>query len=105
MPLGKDGYKKDSTPCVFEQYKYAMPVDNSSCNVANAMLSLYEQTGDELMLAKAKALIDNITATQCVNTGKILTTWRIRHNYKPSFWINCSYSSASTLLRLDEMTK
>jgi maltose/maltodextrin transport system substrate-binding protein len=105
MPLGKDGYKKDSTPCVFEQYKYAMPVDNSSCNVANAMLSLYEQTGDELMLAKAKALIDNITVTQCVNTGKILTTWRIRHNYKPSFWINCSYSSASTLLRLDEMTK
>ena len=105
MPLGKDGYKKDSTPCVFEQYKYAMPVDNSSCNVANAMLSLYEQTGDELMLAKAKALIDNITVTQCVNTGKILTTWRIRHNYKPSFWINCSYSSACTLLRLDEMTK
>ena len=105
MPLGKDGYKKDSTPCVFEQYKYAMPVDNSSCNVANAMLSLYEQTGDELMLAKAKALIDNITVTQCVNTGKILTTWRVRHNTKPSFWINCSYSSACTLLRLDEMTK
>jgi maltose/maltodextrin transport system substrate-binding protein len=104
MPLHKDGYKKDSTPCVFEQYKYAMPVDNSTCNVANAMLSLYELTGDELMKAKAKALIDNITVTQCVNTGKILTTWRIRHNYKPSFWINCSYSSACTLLRMDELS-
>ena len=105
MPLGKDGYKRDATPCVFEKYKYAMPVDNSSCNVANAMLSIYEKTGDELMKAKAKALIDNITVTQCVNTGKILTTWRIRHNYKPSFWINCSYSSACTLLRMDELSK
>ena len=105
MPIGKDGYKKDSTPCVFEQYKYAMPVDNSSCNVANAMLSIYELTGDELMKAKAKALIDNITVTQCVNTGKILTTWRVRHNTKPSFWINCSYSSACTLLRMEELTK
>ena len=105
MPLGKDGYKKDSTPCVFEQYKYAMPVDNSSCNVANAMLSLYELTGDELMKEKAKALIDNITVTQCVNTGKILTTWRVRHNTKPSFWINCSYSSVCTLLRMEELTK
>ena len=103
MPLGKDGYKKDSTPCVFEQYKYAMPVDNSSCNVANAMLSLYELTGDELMKAKAKALIDNITVTQCVNTGKILTTWRVRHNTKPSFWINCSYSSVCTLLRMENL--
>ena len=103
QPLTEKGYKRDITPCVFEQYKYPMPVDNSSCNVANAMLSLYEQTGDKLMLAKAKALVDNITVAQCVNTGKIPTTWRIRHNYKPTFWVNCTYSSVCMLLRMEKL--
>ena len=105
MPVGEKGYKRDATPCVYEQYKYTMPVDASTCNVSNAMLDLYEQTGDELMFAKAKALIDNITVVQCVNTGKIPTTWRIRFGYNPTFWTNCSYSSICTLLRLDELTK
>ena len=105
MPVGEKGYKRDATPCVYEQYKYTMPVDASTCNVSNAMLELYEQTGDELMFAKAKALIDNITVVQCVNTGKIPTTWRIRFGYNPTFWTNCSYSSICTLLRLDELTK
>ena len=105
MPVGDRGYKRDATPCVYEQYKYTMPVDASTCNVSNAMLDIYEQTGDELMLAKAKALIDNITVVQCVNTGKIPTTWRIRHNYKATFWTNCAYSSVCTLLRMDELTK
>ncbi|MBQ9962484.1 MAG: AGE family epimerase/isomerase [Alistipes sp.] len=103
QPETERGYRRDITPCVFEQYKYPMPVDNSTCNVANAMLSLYEQTGDKLMLAKAKALVDNITVAQCVNTGKIPTTWRIRHNYKPTFWVNCSYSSICMLLRMDKL--
>ena len=105
MQVGEKGYKRDATPCVYEQYKYTMPVDASTCNVSNAMLDLYEQTGDELMFAKAKALIDNITVVQCVNTGKIPTTWRIRFGYNPTFWTNCSYSSICTLLRLDELTK
>lgn len=105
QPITDKGYKRDLTPCVFEQYKYTMPVDNSSCNVANAMLCLYEQTGDELMKAKAKALIDAITIAQCVNTGRIPTTWRIRHNYKATFWINCTYSSVYTLLRMDKLEK
>ena len=105
MPVGEKGYKRDATPCVYEQYKYTMPVDASTCNVSNAMLDLYGQTGDELMFAKAKALIDNITVVQCVNTGKIPTTWRIHFGYNPTFWTNCSYSSICTLLRLDELTK
>ena len=100
QPLDKNGLCVDACPCVFEQYKYAMPVDNSACNVAGAMLDLYERTGDELMLAKATALIDNITVVQCVNTGKIPTTWRLRLNYKPTFWINCTYDSIMILLRM-----
>ncbi|MBQ9138427.1 MAG: AGE family epimerase/isomerase [Alistipes sp.] len=103
MPLNESGYKTDSTPCVYEQYKYQMPVDNSTCNVANAMLDLYQLTGDELMRAKAKALIDNITVVQCVNTGKIPTTWRIRLNYTPTFWANCTYDSVCTLLRMENL--
>lgn len=102
-PVNEMGFKKDCTPCVFEQYKYQMPVDNSACNVSNAMLSIYETTGDELMLAKAKALIDNITVVQCSNTGKIPTTWRIRLNYKPTFWVNCTYDSVCILLRMEAL--
>ena len=100
MPIGESGYKLDSTPCVYEQYKYQMPIDNSTCNVANAMLDIYEATGDELMRAKATALIDNITVIQCVNTGKILTSWRVRFNVEPSYWINCTYDSVCALLRM-----
>lgn len=98
----QNGLKRDTTPCVFEQYKYAMPVDNSACNVANAMLSLYENNGDELMLAKAVALLDTITVVQDIVTGQIPTTWRLRYK-KPTFWINCSYASVVTLLRLDDI--
>lgn len=102
-PINERGVKRDSCPCVFEQYKYAMPVDSSACNVANAMLDLYEATGDELMLAKAKALIDNITVVQDVASGKIPTTWRFRMGYRPTFWINCSLHSVTTLLRMDSL--
>ena len=99
-PVNESGYKRDATPCVFEQYKYQMPIDNSTCNVANAMLDIYEATGDTLMLAKATALIDNITVIQCVNTGKLLTSWRVRFNVEPSYWINCTYDSVCALLRM-----
>ena len=104
-PVNQSGYKTDATPCVFEQYKYAMPIDNSTCNVSNAMLDIYEQTDDCLMKAKAKALIDNITVIQCVNTGKILTSWRVRFNVEPSYWINCTYDSVCALLRMEKMSE
>jgi hypothetical protein len=65
------------------------------------MLDIYDQCGDELMKAKAKALVDNITVVQCVNTGKLLTTWRLRYNYKPTFWANCAYDSMLMLLRME----
>ena len=105
MPVNESGYKRDATPCVFEQYKYQMPIDNSTCNVSNAMLDIYEQTGDCLMKAKARALIDNITVVQCVNTGKILTSWRVRFNVNPSYWINCTYDSVCALLRMEKMSE
>lgn len=102
----EDGVRKISTPCVYEQHRYQVPVDNSACNVANAYLDLYQKTGDRLALAKAKALVDNITIAQDVTDGKIPTTWNLNSpekNKKRSFWINCSNASITTLLRMAEV--
>ena len=106
--LTADGFPKKNAPCVHEQYHYEMPVDNSSCNVANAWLDLYEATGDLLALAKAKALIDNITIQQNAVNGQIPTTFEWRDSGKDrrrTFWINCSFSSVTTLLRLSGMSE
>ena len=100
-----DGFHKSNAPCVHEQYKFEVPVDDSSCNVANAWLDLYEVTGDLLALAKAKALIDNITIQQNAQDGMIPTifNWRKPGN-GGDYWMNCSYASITTLLRLASMT-
>ena len=97
----RNGVHVNHTPCVVEQYKYQVPIDHSACNVANAFLSLYEKTGDELAYAKAKALIDNITIMQNINTGNIPTFWRSFLN--GTDWINCTYLSIQTLLRMDKL--
>lgn len=99
-----DGKKAINTPCVFEQYSYPTPVDNSACNVANAYLDLFERTGDELALAKAKALIDNITIMQNASTGQIPTTWDVRSSESGrTFWINCSQADIKILFRMEEL--
>ncbi len=98
------GFHKRYAPSVHEQYKYEMPVDNSACNVANALLDYYHTTGDLLALAKAKALIDNITRMQNPLNGCLPTTWEWRNAKKDrnrTFWVNCSLSSAQMLLRAD----
>ncbi len=95
------GIKVNHAPSVVEQYKYPVPIDHSTCNVANAWLSLYEKTGDELAYTKAKALIDNITIMQNSNTGMIPTFWR---NFQyGTDWVNCTYLSIQTLLRMDKI--
>lgn len=107
-PLNADGVKPMATPCVFEQYKYQKPVDNSACNVAEAMLDLYKATGDKIYLAKSKALTDNITVVQNPINGQIPTTWDFRmygsERYR-TYWINCTYSSVSMLLKMAEAMK
>ncbi len=107
-PITADGIKDKATPCVYEQYKYQKPVDASACNVANAMLSLYETTGEAIYLAKGKALIDNITVVQNAVNGQIPTTWDFRNTKSDrgrTFWINCSFGSVTTLLRMAELTE
>ena len=101
-----DGFYKRNAPCVHEQYRYEMPVDNSACNVANAWLDWYEYSGDLLALAKAEALLDNMTIQQNAVNGMIPTTWEFRETGKDrnrTFWANCSYSSIITLMRFAGM--
>ena len=103
----KDGVRPIATPCVYEQHRYQVPVDNSSCNVANAYFDLYEATGDELAFAKAKALVDNLTVVQDITNGKIPTTFDLRspeRNKRRTYWINCTNASITILLRMDSMT-
>ena len=101
-----DGIFKRMAPCVHEQYHYEMPVDNSACNVANAWLDYYQATGDLLSLAKAKAMIDNITRMQNPINGCTPTTWEWRDagkDRKRTFWVNCAFSSIQMLMRAAAM--
>ena len=99
-----DGIRPHATPCVFEQYKYQMSVDNSAANVAAAFLAKHQRTGDRLALAKAIALTNTITLVQNANNGLIPTTWENRRNVAApmSFWLNCSVSSTLILLRMSD---
>ncbi len=104
----KDGVRPMAAPCVFEQHKYQVPVDNSTCNVANAYLDLYEATGDKLAFAKAKALVDNLTVVQDITTGQIPTTFDLRSpqsNKHRSYWINCTNASITILLRMSQYSQ
>ncbi len=103
---GKNGIRRMSVPCVFEQHHYQTPVDNSSCNVANAYLDLWEVTGDALAFAKAKTLIDALTIVQDPCNGKIPTTLDYKEPMKDkdrTFWLNCCVASIEILLRMDEI--
>ncbi len=101
-----DGIRTMSTPTVYEQYGYRMPIDHSSAVVAKAMMDLYEITGDKLVLAKAKALVDNLTVVQNPLNGQIPTSLDLRDGYKNEgrgFWTNCTYASITALLKMAEI--
>ncbi len=102
-----DGVRTICTPSVYEQYGYRVPIDNSTCVVANALLDLYEATGDRLAYAKAKALIDNLTVVQNALDGLIPTSLDVRGGAKNKirgFWTNCTYASIVTLLRMADLS-
>ena len=103
----KNGIRRLFGPCVFEQHRYQTPVDNSSCNVANAYLDLYEATGDKLAFAKAKALVDALTIAQQVTNGYTPTTIDYRNPEKDkgrTFWLNCGVATIKIWLRMAELT-
>ena len=99
-----DGLRRENAPCVHEQYKYEVPVDNSACNVANGYLDKYHLTGDTLALAKAVALTNQIVVMQNPLNGKIPTTWKYsrKPEHEPTWWLNCCVASIKMLLRMDK---
>ena len=96
----KNGIYPIGTPCVFEQYHYQTPVDDSACNVINALMAAYDRTKDPLLLAKAISLTNTITIWQDASSGFLATLWMVRPG--KSFWMNCTYKSVKTLLFMDE---
>lgn len=104
---GPDGTRTMMPPAVYEQYGYRMPIDHSTAVMAEAFMDLYEATGDRLALAKAKALLDNLTIVQNALTGQIPTSLDVRGGAKEpgrGFWTNCTFASVKALLRLAEIT-
>ena len=99
-PKGKNGIYPIGTPCVFEQYHYQTPVDDSACNVIRAFMAAYDKTKDPLLLAKAVSLANTITVWQDASSGFLATLWMVRPG--KSFWMNCTLKSVKTLLFLDE---
>ena len=102
----KNGIRRLPGPCVFEQLHYQTPVDNSSCNVANALLDLYEVTGDKLAFAKAKALIDELTVCQFPTNGQCPTTIDYRNPQRDkgrTFWLNCAVATIEIWLRMADL--
>ena len=100
-PASGEGF---STPFVFEQYSFQCPIDASTVGVANAWMNIYENTGDHLALAKAKALVDSIVKIQDPECGCIPTSFSQDASVDISeHWVNCTYSSIEKLLRLDRL--
>lgn len=102
-----DGIRTMSTPTVYEQYGYRMPIDHSSAVMALAFMDLYEATGDRLALEKARALTDNLTIVQNALDGQIPTSLDLRDGFKNAsrgFWTNCTMASIKALMKLAEIT-
>lgn len=89
------------TPCALEQYGWYVPIDDSAASISLGFLSLYKAGCGEIYLAKARALMDQITVMQREN-GQIPTHWMNTENAEKNFWFNCMFFSCSVL---EEMSR
>lgn len=89
------------TPAGLEQYGWYVPIDSSTADIAHGFLTLYQATGEELYLAKAKALTDQLTRVQHEN-GQIPTHWMNTPDAEANFWFNCMFESCRVLALMSE---
>lgn len=97
------GFQWEPTPCVHEQFKYEMPIDNSTALLAGAFLSLYQATGNDVYLAKARALLDSIVNAESVINGELPTIWDFNGKSRSgsrSHWSNCTFMAVTQLMRM-----
>jgi len=84
------------TPCALEQYNWYVPIDSSTCTVAHGFFALYKAGCGSLYLAKALALMDQLTRMQRED-GKIPTHWMNTEDAEKNFWFNCMFESCRAL--------
>ena len=89
----------DVWPAVVEQYFYRESVDASAAKMIESYLALYDATGDELCLAKARTLGDSIVRIQ-EKSGRIRSSWAACGRDIQSDWLNCTAASLQALIRL-----
>ena len=89
-------YSSWHTPCALEQYFWYMPIDSSASGIARGFLAMYKAQGDSLYLAKARALMDQVTRMQRED-GRIPTHWMNTEAAEKNFWFNCMFYTCRTL--------
>lgn len=90
------------TPCVEEQYMCYVPVNESAAKTINTLLDVWEATGKDIYLQKAKALGD--AQTRMVEPDGFINTWSLkgvrRNDHRHHTWISCTMETMSALGRL-----
>ncbi len=89
------------TPAGLEQYGWYVPIDASTASLALGFLVLYKAGCGELYLAKARALMDQLTRMQHEN-GQIPTHWMNTEDAEKNFWFNCMFYSCHALEVMSE---
>ncbi len=104
------------TPCALEQYGFYTPIDASMDDFIRAFTIAYQITGDNLYLAKAVSLANNLTVAQSISGGLFPTTMiQFPVKYKNmsavgdlnvnnwTGWMNCATYSTKILLKLNSV--
>ena len=89
------------TPAGLEQYGWYVPIDASTASIAMGFLALYDAGCGEIYLAKARALMDQVTRMQH-GDGKIPTHWMNTEDAEKNFWFNCMFSSCRALETIEK---
>ncbi len=88
------------TPCVLEQYRFYEAVDASASKLIATYQALYDATGEDLYLAKAISLANNMTAIQDRYEGRYTTWWRVQKDGDEGDWVNCAVYDTRIMLQL-----
>jgi maltose/maltodextrin transport system substrate-binding protein len=88
------------TPCSTEQYAMFEPISGSSAFMIVAYFRAYEATGDELHLAKARALANGLTVAQRVHKGRYPTRM-VREDL--AYWVNSTVNTVRAMRLLAEV--
>ena len=91
------------TPCVVEQYRFFEAVDASASKLVATYQALYSATGEDLYLAKAITLGNNMTVIQKLHEGSYSTWWRIQEGKVMEDWINCAVYDTRIMLQLHNL--